>query len=81
VAADYSDKRAVLLSFLGWVEWVVRQSLPSRFMGEGLNRLDGFMSREISSAFRRAEDCGRDNGLRFDIEGLVNDYIKIVLGG
>ena len=73
MAADYSDKRAVLLSFLGWVEWVVRQSLPSRFMGEGLNRLEGLMSREISRAFRRAEDCGRDRGLRFDIEGLVND--------
>ncbi len=72
MAADYSDKRAVLLSFLGWVEWVVRQSLPSRFMGEGLNRLEGLMSRVISRAFRRAEDCGRDRGLRFYIWGLVN---------
>lgn len=69
MAADCSEERAVLLSFLGWVEWVVRQSLPSRFMGEGLNRLDGFMSRVMSRAFRRAEDCGRDRGLRFDIWG------------
>lgn len=69
MAADYSEERAVLLSFLGWEEWAVRQSLPSRFMGEGLNRLEGFMSREISRAFRRAEDFGRDSGLRFDIWG------------
>jgi len=37
----------------------VRQSLPSRLIGEGLNRLEGLMSREISRAFRRADDCGR----------------------
>ena len=59
MAADCSEQRAVLLSFLGWVEWAVRQSLPSRLIGEGLNRLEGLMSREISRAFRRADDCGR----------------------
>lgn len=69
MAADCSEERAVLLSFLGRVQWAVRQSLPSRLMGEGLNRLEGLMSREISRAFRRAEDCGRDRGLRFDIWG------------